>query len=88
MHQKVNEAVKITIPILHPVITMLHDVQDIFQLSTRAAKEQAALRHLPKNTEEACVSLPKCISIRPQSPLSALSIHFYCIKNCRRKAKL
>jgi hypothetical protein len=94
MHQKVNEAVKITILIFQLVITILHDVQDIFQLSTQAAKEQVLFSLSPlcaicQKTQKRRVCHFPNASPSVHKALSALSIHFYCIKKCRRrKAKL
>jgi hypothetical protein len=92
MLRKVNDAVKITIVIISTsIITILHDVQDIFQLSTQAAKEQVAstLYHaICQKTQKRRVCHFPNASPSVHKALSALSIHFYCIKNCRRKAKL
>lgn len=89
MHQKVNEAVKITIHIFQPVITILHDVQDIFQLSTHKRQKSrfSTTPFAKKHRRGVCVCHFPNTSPSVHKALSALSIHFYCIKNYRRKAK-
>lgn len=90
MHQKVNEAVKITILIDQPVYNnnCSWRAGHFPALKPSGKRAGSSLRHLPKKHRRG-VCVTSQMHLHPSTkPASALSIHFYCIKNCRRKAKL